>query len=331
MSYQVGIIGCGGMGAAHLNAYMANGIQVIAVADPDTEAAAGLADKADGAAVYADAGELIRNEDIDIVSICTPPVAHESPAVMALERGVNVLCEKPMAHDVGSARRMRDAAAASSALLMPAFRHRFIAANVKMKQVISSGGIGSVVALHNVFAGPAFHMEQLWFTRKDVAGGGCILDTSSHSVDLFRFLIGEIVEQHAVMSRHFGESDVEDAGILCVKAANGALGSMSSSFVYADGMAFIDIVGTEGRLNYDYYEPDKVRMKKSGDSDWSISQVAANNGFVEQVAHLTGAIEGRHPLAITPVDGVRAMEVILSVYPSDGTEVVKVRGPHQEQ
>ncbi len=63
-------------------------------------------------------------------------------------------------------------------------------------------------------------------------------------------------------------------------------------------------------------------MKKTGDSDWTVSHVAANNGFAEQVAHLTGAIEGKHPLAITAVDGVRAMEVILSVYPRDGVAPV---------
>ncbi len=119
-----------------------------------------------------------------------------------------------------------------------------------MKQVIHFRRDRSVVALHNVFAGPAFTWSSCGSRARTRPEAGAFWDTSSHSVGPLPLPHRRIVEQHAVMSRHFGESDVEDAGILCVKAANGALGSLSSSFVYGDWMAFIDIVGTKGRLNY---------------------------------------------------------------------------------
>lgn len=316
MSYKAGIIGCGGIGAIHLEAYKANGIDVTALADSHIQAANTLAEKTKGARTFSNYKEMFAQERLDIVSICTPPAIHEDPVIMALNKGINILCEKPMAFDTASAHRMRTAAKASSALLMPAFRHRFVAANVKMKEIISSGKIGNVVAFHNIFAGPNFTMKDKWFTKKSQAGGGCILDTSSHSVDIFRFLIGEIEEQSAVMHQHFANTDVEDAGILCVKAKNGALGCISSSFVYGDGIAFIDVIGEKGRVKFDYYKPDTVVMKLTDESEWTAIEVSANTGFEEEIAHLVGAMEGKHPLAITVDDGVRAMEVICSVYES---------------
>ena len=141
------------------------------------------------------------------------------------------------------------------------------------------------------------------------------IDTNSHSVDLFRFMIGEIVEQHALTHRHFQTTDVEDAGILTVKADNGTIGSLESSFVAGAGVAFIDIIGTKGQAHYDYYAtPNEVRWRLTKDADWTRQPAAESWGFVEEIAHFLGAVQGKHPLAVTVEDGVRAMEVICGAY-----------------
>ena len=197
---------------------------------------------------------------------------------------------------------------------MPAFRHRFLPAIVALRELVVSGQLGEPVLLNNMFFGPAFKMEGTWFTKKAIAGGGCILDTSSHSVDLFRFLVGEIVEQHAVMHRHFRTTDVEDAAILSVKAENGAVGALYSGFCAGAGAATLDIVGTKGRALYDYDDPAVLRWRLTADTDWRTKTVAESWGFEEEIAHFLGAIAGEHPLAVTTEDGVRAMEVICEAY-----------------
>lgn len=312
--HRVGIVGCGGIGAIHFDSYIAEGLNVVALTDANISAAEKLSEKSAGAVVYKNCKELLDKADVDIISVCTPPVSHEDPVIMSLEHGVNVLCEKPLSYDINSAYKMRDAAKASKVLIMPAFRHRFIAANIKMKEIVSSGKIGDVVEFNNIFGGPAFNMEGKWFTKKEIAGGGCILDTNSHSIDLFRYIVGEVVEQHGVMHRHFTSTNVEDAGTLIVKAQNGALGCMSSSFVYGDGIAYIDIVGTKGRMIYDYFKSDKLSIKLKDDSEWTLLDVEGNIGFQEEIAHFAGAVEGKHPLGVTIDDGVRAMEIICSLY-----------------
>ena len=311
---RVGIIGCGGIARAHAKAFKENGVQCIGLVDSNAETAKKLAAEIDGAQICQDYRDLIDSIKPDLISICTPPLAHEEIAAYALKRNVHVLCEKPLAYDIPSAHRMRDAACASSALLMPAFRHRFLPANIMLREIVASGEIGDPVLFNNIFCGPAFGMEQTWFTKKALAGGGCILDTNTHSVDLFRFIVGEITQQHAVMHRHFKTTDVEDAGMLIVKSDKGVLGVMESSFVAGAGEAFIDIIGTKGKVRYDYTDGDKVRVRKTEDKDWTIKPVKSSNGFAEEVGHFLGAIEGKHKLACTVDDGVRVMEVICSNY-----------------
>ena len=313
---KVGIIGCGGIARQHVTGYTDSGVEITAVTDYSSEAAAGLSKEIGGAKVYGDYRQLIDDAGVQAVSICTPPAAHEEAAIYALEHGVHVLCEKPMAYDIPSAHRIRAAAEASSALFMPAFRHRFLPAVVAFKKLVTSGRIGDVVLFNNIFCGPAFQMEGRWFTQKKIAGGGSLLDTNSHSVDLFRFMVGEITEQKAVMHRHFRTTDVEDAGILSVKAAGGAIGAMQSSFVAGSGMAFIDIIGSKGRAVYDYTDPERLRWRLTKDTDWSEEPVKLSGGFEEEIAHFLGAVRGEHPLSCTVEDGVRCMEVICSVYSS---------------
>lgn len=318
MSIRVGIIGTGGIARSHADGYKQAGAQIVACTDVNPEAAGKFA-RNHGGQVYADYRALLREGAVAGVSICTPPVAHEEASVYAFGRNVHVLCEKPLAFDVAAAHRIRAAAAKSRALFMPAFRHRFLPAIVALRELIKSGQLGDIVLFNNIFCGPAFGMEQTWFTKKAIAGGGSILDTNSHSIDLFRFMVGEVVEQSGVMHRHFKTTDVEDAGILCVKAENGAVGALESSFVAGAGLAFIDVIGTKGQAHYDYYAtPNEVRWRLTKDEEWTREAAGESWGFAEEIAHFLGAIEGKHPLAVTIEDGVRSMEIICAVYEKCG-------------
>ncbi|MFH1969797.1 MAG: Gfo/Idh/MocA family oxidoreductase [Verrucomicrobiota bacterium] len=313
---RVGIVGCGGIARAHVNGYKAEKVQFVGMTDVNREAACKLAEELNHVPVYDDYRELIEKAKPEVVSICSPPVAHEAVARYALEHGVHVLCEKPMAFDAAAARRMEVAANKAAAQLMPAFRHRFIPGNLLLRKIVASGKIGDVVFFNNIFCGPAFGIEHKWFTKRKIAGGGCLLDTNSHSVDLFRFIVGEVIGQKAVMHRHFQTTDVEDAGVLIVKANNGAIGTMQSSFVAGVGLAFIDIIGTKGRVRFEYGNHVLYRLTK--DKDWTVKPVKASGGWLEQIRHFLEAVKGKHPLSCTVHDGVRDIEIITAVYGKGG-------------
>jgi predicted dehydrogenase len=314
---RVGIIGCGGIARSHADGWTKNGGLVTAVTDVRAEAMDEFVrDVAGDAETFQDALHLIDSGKVDVVSVCTPPVAHAESVVRALQNGLHVLCEKPLAESVERAREIAQAAEQSSAKCMTAFRHRFLPAVVALKQMLAADAVGAVVFFHNRFYGPALHMKDKWFTKKAVAGGGCMLDTSSHAVDLFRYLVGEPVEASAVMHRHFDDTDVEDAAILLLKSDTGALGSLASGFVAGDGAAFIDVVGREGRLLYDYLQPDVLKHKQRGGDGWETTPVQPSNGFVEQIAAFHRAILDDREPPVTARDGLRCLDIIFNAYDS---------------
>ena len=309
---KVGIVGCGGIAAAHAKAYQDNGATIVALADVSLAAAEKMAEGLQGAKAFDNYERMFEAIKLDVVSVCSPPVAHEAAVLSALGRGINVLCEKPLAHSLASAKRMAAAAATSKALLVPAFRHRYLPAVNKLRELLREGAIGKPIFFNNAFCGPAFGMETRWFTKKAVAGGGCLIDTASHSIDLFRHILGDIVESHIVMSRHFESTDVEDTAVLTLKSADSALGSLMCSFVAGQGAAYIEVTGTEGKLAYDYCVPTELNLYKKGEKQ--TLAVAASNGFAEQTAAFLAAIEGKGKTLATVEDGVKAMEVIARSY-----------------
>lgn len=312
-SLKTGIVGCGSIANAHIKGYQQLGIPIVAVNDISSDAMSRAKEELPELKCFDSYQELIDSGEVNMISVCTPPIAHREAVVYALSKGIHVLCEKPLAFDVTEA-NMVCTAANNGALLMTAFRHRFLPANIKMKELIQEGVIGAPVFFQNIFCGPAFGMKDKWFSKKSVSGGGSLMDTNSHSVDLFRFIIGEVVEQHAVTHTHLEGIDVEDAGILIMKAENGAIGSVTSAWVAGAGAAFIDVMGQKGRLYYDYLVPDQLKLRLTEDKDWKIINVEPSNGFAEQINHFSGAIRGEHPLSCTGHDGLRAVEIIQAVY-----------------
>ena len=313
MNLKAGIIGCGVIAKSHIAGYKTNEIEVVAVTDMDTDAAKATAKSLNNTVkVFATAKELIDSGKVDVISICTPPVAHADVAAYALKNGVHVLCEKPLAHSLEDAQKIKKATKNSNAKFMVAFRHRYLIAIQQIKKMVDNGDIGIPVMFVNEFGGPSFAMQDKWFCNKTIAGGGCMLDTSSHSVDLFRYFFGEVIEQHAVMHKHFANTDVEDCAILSLKSKSGVLGSLISSFVFACGRPKLDITGQKGRIIYEY--GDEFRYYNRKNEQWKTIATEKSKGFDVQISMLVDAIKNDTETPITVNDGIRCLQIIQSNY-----------------
>ncbi len=314
MSIRAGIIGTGGISRAHVRGYRNNGVTVTALMDVNRDAADAMAADIEGAKVFGSYPELLDSGLVDVLSICTPPVAHEEPAVMALERGIHVLLEKPMAHTLEAGRTILDAAEKSDAVITIGFRHRYLPAVQKLRQLITDGTLGEIVLYQNAFTGPAFRMKDRWFSKKAISGGGTLMDTSIHSVDIFRYLLGEVAEQSALTARHMESIDVEDASMLLVKNPAGAVGCLMASWVAGVGQSFIDVTGQDGRALFDYGQGDQVKLQRRGEKEWETIAVRPSDGFDEEIAGWLAAIRGEEGMIVTIQDGFRALEVIQNCY-----------------
>jgi len=312
MTKRIGIVGCGGIARSHVDGYRANQADIVALYDVNAAGAEALQKKKSlDATFYSDLDGLLSHPGLEAVSVCTPPVAHEEAVTQALRKNIAVLCEKPLAHTIESCERLCGIAAASRAPLMVAFRHRFLPAINDLKARIASGDIGNPIWFDNTFCGPAFDMDKTWFSKRAISGGGTVMDTSIHAIDLFRYLFGDVVEQQCVCHRHFENTDVEDASVLTMKSATGVLGTALASWHAGAWKASIEVLGTKGRLFYDYTKPTELKFQPL-DGEWQCLETLESQGFAEEIKAFFDTLDGKHDLTCTATDGLCSVQIALS-------------------
>ncbi len=272
--FSIGIIGAGGISAAHIGAAKASDgrVRVAAVADPSAANREKAAAET-GAAAYESAEAMIAAHSsgatpLGGVVICTPPSIRVKLVKAALKAKLPVLSEKPLAHTLSDAKKL--AALAAKHPRTPAFVaycHRFAPAVLVMRKLVESGRVGRLVRFENAFACDLPGHKDKWFSDPRAAGGGAFLDMGSHSLDLFRFLIGPAKTLGAVFS-HAWKKRTETAATVLVRGGKkngtripaGVAGTILSG--WAESSRFtLSLVGDGGTLFYDYEKPEEIIFK----------------------------------------------------------------------
>ncbi len=191
MGVKIGIIGAGGMAQHHINGFRQANADIVAIADLNEAAAKNTADKHGIPQVFDDVTDMLEKiPDIDAVSIIVPNKFHAPLAIQALNAGKHVFCEKPPALNAAQMQEMVDAESAAGKLLMFNFNNRARPESYAMKQYIEDGTVGTINSAQAKWIRrtgiPGFGG---WFTSKDMAGGGPLIDLL-HMVDLALFFMG---------------------------------------------------------------------------------------------------------------------------------------------
>ena len=187
---RLGFLGIGWIGRKRLDALVGSGLaEVAALADP---AVAGALPSL----------EALLEEDLDGVVIATPNALHAGQALAALDQGLAVFCQKPLALDAGTARCVVDRARAVDRLLGVDMSYRFTAAAQRVKELVAAGELGEIHAVDLVFHN-AYGPDRSWFYDPALAGGGCLLDLGIHLVDLALWVLASPVA--SVVGRLRGE------------------------------------------------------------------------------------------------------------------------------
>jgi len=198
---KVGILGFGFMGRMHYRCWRAlEGVEVVAICEADPAALrdtgrgniAGASDAVDleGVRLYADLGEMLRQEPLDAVSVTVPTHLHARCTLQALASGLHVLCEKPMAIDLADGRRMIDAAERSGRVLQIGHCVRFWPEYAKAREIIASGAHGRVqAATFQRLAATAARRPASWYMN-DAISGGMPLDLHIHDTDFVQYAFG---------------------------------------------------------------------------------------------------------------------------------------------
>ena len=216
---RVGLIGTGFGTRVHMPAMRADPhIEVVAICSAQRSRAQAAAEKWGIPWATDDYRELIRRDDVDLVSVCTPPDSHAEMTIAALEAGKHVLCEKPLALDAGEARAMEHAAETARAVrpdLVDAVHHemRYFPYRRVLRDLVQDGALGALryvlaSALVDYGVNPA--MEPYWYTwvsRKE-QGGGFLTGMFSHEIDLLRYTLGDLYEVFGTVSIAVAEKPV---------------------------------------------------------------------------------------------------------------------------
>jgi len=184
---RLGFLGVGWIGRNRMEALARDGLaQVAAVADPQLEALEAAVEVAPRAVRAGSPEELLEHE-LDGIVIATPSALHAEQAVTALERGLAVFCQKPLARNAEESRRVLGAARAADRLLAVDLSYRHVEALRAAHQQVASGVIGRLHTIDLVFHN-AYGPGKPWFTDPELSGGGCLIDLGTHLVDLALWL-----------------------------------------------------------------------------------------------------------------------------------------------
>ncbi|UIO98651.1 Gfo/Idh/MocA family oxidoreductase [Halobaculum sp. CBA1158] len=204
---RVGIVGLGGIGRHHATRLESLGADLVGGVDVDADARERFVREFDAEALE-DAGELY--DLVDAVFVTTPNRFHEEYAVSALERGLHVLLEKPLAHRLESAERIAAAAREAEGICMVGFNNRFAAPVEVLKHYQRAGRFGDIRHVEaNYVRRRGVPGRGSWFTSRAVSGGGSLIDIGVHAIDLALHVLDfpEVVEVSGVARSEFGGRD----------------------------------------------------------------------------------------------------------------------------
>lgn len=282
MSIGIGIIGTGGIARAHAQAYldMHPEVRLVAVADIDAAKARDAAAQWGVEQVFDDPRDLLALDAIDAVSVCTPTCAHSAPTIAALDAGKHVLVEKPMAATTAEARQMVAAAEQSGKLLMVEMKWRFMPELQAARQAIARGDLGRIYYAeaigwqHRGIPGGSF-------IRRDLAGGGALMDNGVYTLDAALYLLGHPrpLTASGAAANIFGQAPdgnwdpeaftVEDFGTAFVRLEGG----ISLFFAHAWAINFAEqwqvrVAGDRGAAEIRPFGPDpKLKLTHGGYGD----------------------------------------------------------------
>ena len=310
-------IGCGRMGLRRAKTIIDHpDTALVCVADSDHEKAKAAAK--DLGTESAGNEEAINRKDVDCIVVSVPNKFHPSTVIPALNQGKHVWCEKPLARNPDDALQMVEAAIKSKAFLKTGANLRYFPNVQKARQLLSQQAFGEVLFVRGWIGNAGWQLKS-WFSDPDMIGGGAFLDNGSHLLDIYRWLLGEVVECIGYSTTAYWPiSPLEDNAMGIFKFADGKLGFLHSSWTEWAEYMYMEIYGKEGYLRIDNRQSTSTATlgKRDGSREvFDYSKEPPQSYTLEFDDFVKAIRAGRQPLP-SGFDGLRAVQMAQGVYES---------------
>ena len=276
--------------------------------------------------------EQLLEEELDVLFVCLWNDIAPTVVMEGLKRGLHVFCEKPPGRTVEDVIRVREVEQANPHLkLKYGFNHRYHQSVRDALKIIQSGDLGAVVDLRGVYGkSKMIRFDQDWRTKREIAGGGILLDQGIHMVDMMRLFAGEFVDIHSHISNAFWCHDVEDNAYALMRTADGAVAMLHSSATQWRHRFGLDITLKEGGLSLSgilsssrSYGAETLTLIYRGDDDLGdprevTTRYNEDQSWHDEIEEFARAIianrEIRHGSSL---EALKTMQLVYDIYAAD--------------
>ena len=324
---RFGILGCGTIGDVHARAISAlDRAELIAFCDVNEERAAEYANKY-GVKAYTCFDEMLADNEIDAVTICTPSGMHAEQSIKALRAEKHVLVEKPMALNSKDAALICEEAEQSNKLISVVFQMRYTDDIQYLKKVIEEGKLGQLTFCDlymKYWRDKSYFDVSPWRGTFAMDGGGALMNQGIHGVDIMHYLCGKPKLVGAKVKTLVHDIETEDTAIAAVEYGSGALGVWQASTSSNPGFdRRIEINGSRGYaiivdahieklfIDGEFVIDKKVEVAPGTASD---PTKMSHEKHLLQFKNFVGAIFGEEKLVSTASDGYAAVNFIEQIY-----------------
>ncbi len=332
-----GIIGAGWILPNHaigVGRLRDQGVELAAIADIDERRAERGAKEFGARAWYTDYRELLARDDIQIVSLCLPHHLHKLIAIEAVRAGKHVLCEKPLARDVGEVDAMITAAREAGVQLGVVFQHRCDAPFQRLRRAVSEGAFGRILlaqAFHRCRNQTAPEFRDPWRERGETGGGGVMMMQTIHFVDILLWCLGPVECVTAWVAALVLPRGIEDSGAAILRFKSGAVGTiLSTEAANTERISRIEVHGTSGTAVWE--NSHWVRWEPAADyieapieenepelTEAEQDRLLFGTGHITQIAEFVSSVRRGLPPPVTAEEGRQATAVVQAMYESSRT------------
>lgn len=322
---RVAIVGCGRISVCYIDAFcrLSDMVEVVYAVDKDIEKAKKFAQNF--SCSYTDTFDEILDKDLDVVHLCLPHYLHPVMAIKAMNAGIHVLTEKPIAITLQDADEMLRVQEENGVKLGVIFQTRYVKGVEVLKKMIAEGKFGKILSARSYLTWnrPLNYYEGSdWKGTWDKEGGGVLIDQAIHSIDRVRFMLGSDVEWIDGSIHNYDHKfvKVEDSANAAIKFKNGCLYNIYACNIYGmDSPITIELCGEKGRCgmiqDMGYYELDgtyaEIRgtyeEKTVGENYWGSSHHVQIRDFYQSILDGT-------PVAVDGIEGRKTLEMVKGIY-----------------
>ena len=332
------LIGCGRIAVNHIKAVVNNELEMIAVCDLIPIHIDILFEKTGydrPVERYADYKEMIdRHPELELVSIATDSGVHAEIALYCIDRGINVIVEKPIAMSLADADEIIRRAEEKHVKVSACHQNRFNIAVQEMRNAVEDGRFGRVShgSIHVRWNRNKAYYEQATWRGKWASDGGALMNQCIHGIDLLRWMIGDEVEEvyGATRQQYHDYLECEDIGMAVVKFKNGAIGTIEGTVnVYPKNLEeTLYMFGENGTVKLGGTSCNNIDVWNFADADerdaerTGLQEATSNvygNGHTSLFADVMDAIQNDRNPYVDAIAGRNALEMVLAIYKSQLT------------